>query len=38
MQPGLTISKHTAGWDLRVDNRGAERLGEHGSAKAVPLE
>ena len=38
MQPGLTTSKHTVGWDLRMETRGAEMLGENESANAVPLE
>ena len=33
MQPGLTISRPTAGWDIRVDTLGAERFGEVGWAK-----
>ena len=38
MQPGLTTSRPTAGWDLRLDTREVERLGEDGSANAAPLE
>ena len=32
MQPGLTISRPKADWDIRVDTLGAERFGEVGWA------
>ena len=38
MQPGLTTSTPTPGWDLWLDTREAERLGEHESANAGLLE
>ena len=38
MQPGLTTSRHTGGWDLRLYTRGAERLGEDGTPNAALLE
>ena len=38
MQPGLTISRPTAGCDIRVDTLGAERIGEVGGANADPLK
>ena len=38
MQPGLTTSRHTAEWDLRLYTRGSERLGEDGTANAALLE
>ena len=38
MQPGLTTSRRTVRWALRLDTRGAERHGEDESANATPLE
>ena len=38
MQPGLTISRHRAGWDLRLYTRWSERLREGGTANAALLE
>ena len=38
MQPGLTTSRPTAGWDIRLDTLGAERIGEVGWANAYPLK